>query len=311
MNQIPVFVCLGFLDAGKTSFLLDTIENDGFKEQGHTLLLVCEEGETEYEPAFLKNNNTSIEYIKNVSELNKNNLTAFYQKYKPVRVLLEFNGMWDFSLVEMPENFVFGQIVSFVDFTTFPQYFLNMRQMMVNMFKVSDIVVFTRCDDKSLLIEYQTALRLINANTTYFILDTEGRGEIAFEDPLPYDIEADVIEVSAENYGRWYIDVFDHKERYLEKTISIKCMVFTSPQLEPGTFVAGRLAMTCCEDDIQLFGHLCLSSVNKKIQDKDWIHVVFKFESRISKEYGDEELVMVPITLDIIANQGDPILRLA
>lgn len=42
MKNIPVFFIDGFLDSGKTTFIIDTIKTDGF--DGSTLLLVCEEG---------------------------------------------------------------------------------------------------------------------------------------------------------------------------------------------------------------------------------------------------------------------------
>lgn len=311
MKELPVFICHGFLDSGKTSFILDTIANDGFKEQGSSLILACEDGEIEYEEAFLEENNSKLIYIKNIDELNEKNLDSLAKKYRPGRILIEFNGMWDFSLVTMPSYFVIGQFVTFVDFTTFSTYYTNMRQMMVNMFKTSDVVVFSRCSEKKDLAVYQTALRLINSNTTYILLDENGNGEIAFEEPLPYDVNADVIEVKDNDYGRWYIDTFDNKERYLGKTISLNCMAFYSPKLPKGQFVAGRLAMTCCAEDIQLFGHLVTTSLGVNIQDKDWIHITFMMEYRMSEEYNEEECILKPISIEIIPSLGEPILNLA
>lgn len=310
MKQVPVFICHGFLDSGKTSFILDTIANDGYKEQGTTLVIACEDGEIEYEPSFLKENNTQIVFLDDVSELNEANLNSLYKKYKPGRILIELNGMWDFAEVTMPKNFVIGQFVTFVDYTTFNTYFVNMRQMMVNMFKVSDVVVFTRCNDKSALQSYQTTLRLINGSTTYIVMDDTGNGEIAFEEPLPYDIEADEIVVNPEDFGRWYIDNFDNKERYLDKVISMKCMAFKSSKLDEHQFVAGRVVMTCCADDVQLFGHLVESDLGVNILDKDWINIKFKLVYRYSKEYDEEEAIIVPISIEVIPSLGEPILNL-
>ena len=62
MRNIPVFFINGILDSGKTTFIIDTIKTDGFFEQGTTLLIVCEQGEVEYdEKEMLEKYKTSIE----------------------------------------------------------------------------------------------------------------------------------------------------------------------------------------------------------------------------------------------------------
>ena len=53
--QIPVFLINGQLDSGKTSFISDTIEMGQFEEAKNKLLIVCEEGEEEYDEKMLKN----------------------------------------------------------------------------------------------------------------------------------------------------------------------------------------------------------------------------------------------------------------
>ena len=44
---IPIFIVAGFLDAGKTTFIKDALQKDGFSEKGKTLVILCEEGEIE------------------------------------------------------------------------------------------------------------------------------------------------------------------------------------------------------------------------------------------------------------------------
>ena len=46
--MIPVFICTGFLDSGKTTLVKETLMEQEWIEEGRTLLLVCEEGEEEY-----------------------------------------------------------------------------------------------------------------------------------------------------------------------------------------------------------------------------------------------------------------------
>ena len=48
-EKLPLFLINGFLEAGKTQFIRFTMEQDYFQTEGLTLLLVCEEGEEEYD----------------------------------------------------------------------------------------------------------------------------------------------------------------------------------------------------------------------------------------------------------------------
>ena len=59
MEDVAVYVCTGFLESGKTTFIKDTLVLQDFMEDGLTLLLVCEEGEEEYEESFLKSTTSS------------------------------------------------------------------------------------------------------------------------------------------------------------------------------------------------------------------------------------------------------------
>lgn len=82
MNEIiaPIYVITGFLDAGKTSFLNFTIGQDYFQIDDTTLLIVCEEGEEEYDEKFLLKNNTVIEYIDKKEGLTADKLKEFAKK---------------------------------------------------------------------------------------------------------------------------------------------------------------------------------------------------------------------------------------
>ena len=45
--DIPVYLFTGFMDAGKTKFIQETLEDKRFDTGERTLLIVCEEGEEE------------------------------------------------------------------------------------------------------------------------------------------------------------------------------------------------------------------------------------------------------------------------
>ena len=62
-NEIPVYLFVGFLESGKTKFIQETFEDPNFDSGDKTLLLVCEEGEEEY-------NQKKFAFPKSFSSLN-------------------------------------------------------------------------------------------------------------------------------------------------------------------------------------------------------------------------------------------------
>ena len=92
--KVPIYLMTGFLESGKTSFLSFTIQQDYFHTDGKTLLILCEEGEEEYDPAILEANNTVVEVIENEEDFTTDRLVAMDILHQPERVIIEYNGMW-------------------------------------------------------------------------------------------------------------------------------------------------------------------------------------------------------------------------
>lgn len=306
----PVFIINGFLDSGKSTFIIDTLKNDGYYKQGKTLLLVCEEGEVEYDLKDLAKYNVVVATFDSVEQFDADTLYSLCEDYQPGRIVIETNSMWDDSKMKFPSTFQVGQIVSFIDFTTFPVYFNNMRQKFVDNLRFSDLIVINRIDDPSLLNPYQTQLKLINNNAQYIAMASDGKVQEAFEAPLPYDIDADVIQISNEDFARFYIDTFDHKERYDQKMVEFNGTIIKSKKLPKNSVIVGRYAMTCCAKDMQMYGHLMNSTLGLKLKAKSWVHVVAKITYVYSKEYEEEEVVLEPTVVEIINEIEEPILNL-
>ena len=57
---VPLYVFLGFLEAGKTSFIQETLEDPDFNTGEKTLLVLCEDGETEYAPEKFAGGNVAV-----------------------------------------------------------------------------------------------------------------------------------------------------------------------------------------------------------------------------------------------------------
>ena len=75
-KQIPVYLFVGQLESGKTKFIQETMEDPNFDSGDKTLLLVCEEGELEYDPSRFAFGGVHVAQIEDKSELTPENLTA-------------------------------------------------------------------------------------------------------------------------------------------------------------------------------------------------------------------------------------------
>ena len=120
--RVPIYLMTGFLESGKTSFLNFTIGQDYFYIEGRTLLILCEEGEEEYDPELLKMSNTMVEILESEEELTTERLVAMDVLYQPERVIIEYNGMWlvsKFLQMELPKGWGVAQQITTVDASTF------------------------------------------------------------------------------------------------------------------------------------------------------------------------------------------------
>ncbi|MCI5745059.1 MAG: CobW-like GTP-binding protein [Erysipelotrichaceae bacterium] len=312
LNTIPTYVISGFLESGKTTFIKDTIASDDFFKKGKTLILSGEEGEVEYESSFLKHYNCEVYYFDKQEDFNALALQKIVNDVKPQRIVIELNGMWDLSLIEFPANFKIYQFINFINYVSFPIYFANMRQKYLDTIKQSDVVVFINVKDEQLdeLDSYSSSFKLTNSAAQYMVMDENGQLKDAFKVVLPFDINAPIIKIKDDDYGIWYIDTFDHKENYQDKIVDMNVMVVKSSKLPKDSFVAGRLAMTCCSNDIQLYGHLCLNNLKIKLPDRCFIHLVAKVSFEYSKQYDEEECVLTALSIEKIAPLSNPVLDL-
>lgn len=312
MKTIPTYVIDGLLESGKTTFIKDTIMSDDFFKKGVTLILSGEEGIEEYDDEFLQKYNSVVKYFDSQDEFSSVKIAEIISNVKPSRVVIELNGMWDLSKIEFPVTLKVYQFITFINFETFPIYFANMRQNFLDMVKQSEVVVFINVneDDKEKLESYSASFRLTNQNAQYMIMDRQGRLSDAFKVVLPYDLSDDIVKINDEHYGIFYIDTFDNKEAYEGKIVDFNAMVVMSNKLPANTFIAGRLAMTCCDNDIQLYGHLCVNNCKEKLKDRDFVNIIATIHYQYSEEYNEEECVLYPLSIKKIKPLKNPVLDL-
>ena len=58
------------------------------------------------------------------------------------------------------------------------------------------------------------------------------------------------------------------------------------------TFIPGRNAMTCCENDIRFIGYMCKSKFTDKLQQKQWLEITAEVRYENVPEYGGEGPVL-------------------
>ena len=148
---IPVYMFAGFLESGKTSFIASVLQDPGFTRDENTLIIQCEEGETEYEPDMLKKTHSVVECIEDEDEYNGDTLRAFVRKHHPDRVIVEMNGMWDLdaAIERTPKVLEIYQIITTVNAETFDLYAKNMGQRMLQHITDADMVVFNRATEET------------------------------------------------------------------------------------------------------------------------------------------------------------------
>ena len=290
MVQIPVYVFTGFLDSGKTKFIQETLEDPRFNAGERTLLLVCEEGEEEYDSSSYPSQNVFMEVVDQQTVTTKQ-LQDFAKKYKIQRVVAELNGMQlvgDFYS-RFPAEWAIAQEVMFADATTFMTYNANMRNLVMDKLVGGQMVVFNRLTPGQDTMPLHKIVRA--ANRRMDILYDYTDGTTAFdeiEDPLPFDINAPVIMVSDEDYALWYRDITEEPKKYDGKTVSFKGQVAMLRREKNTMFAPGRFVMTCCEDDIQFLGVTCKYEKVNELEPRSWVAVTAKISAENHVLYGGE-----------------------
>ena len=185
-EKMPLFLINGFLEAGKTQFIKFTLTQDYFQTEGKTLLIVCEEGEEEYGDDLLKETKTAVVYIDELSKLTPEYLEELELFYNPERVLMEWNGMWDPASLRLPKDWGIYQQITIVDGSTFDLYLNNMKPLVGNMVRSSELLIMNRCDDIADLDTYRRALKGMNPQIQLIFEDADGEIDEISEADLPY-----------------------------------------------------------------------------------------------------------------------------
>lgn len=284
--DIPVYLFNGFLECGKTKFIQETLEDERFGVDERTLVIVCEQGEIEYDEKRFAVKNVKIEYFEDEEDLTREKLISLEKSFKPDSVMLEYNGMWtnDKLFSVLPENWMINQVMTFFDSRTFLQYNQNMRQLVYEKISLADLVVFNRFNqtmDKNL---FHKAVRGITRRCDILYEGADGvveRDDIV--DPLPYDLNSDPIIIQDRDYAYFYRDLCEEMKKYDGKRVCFLGQVGKTASMGQENFLIGRHIMTCCEADIK-YSPLVAES-KEQVKHKEFLRITAKIVYEKNKIY--------------------------
>lgn len=301
MVELPVYLFTGFLEAGKTKFIQETLEDSRFHKGERTLLVLCEEGVEEYAPEQFCAPNVFLRTVEDEADFTAENLSAMQRELNPERILIEYNGMWllDTLYSNMPEGWIVAQEFLFCDATTFLTYNANMRQLMVDKIKSAELVVLNRYRADMDRMAMHKVIRGVSRRCDIAYEYADGKVEYDdIEDPLPFDIEAPVVNIEDRDYAIWYRDMSEEPKKYNGKTMRFKGRCLVRKNVPKGSFIIGRHIMTCCVEDIQFAGIICNWDKADTVRDDEWVILTATLENKFHRAYGRKGPVLTVLSME-------------
>ena len=220
-------------------------------------------------------------------ELTEAKLNELDKEYDPWIVIVEYNGMWDPALLmgtAKPRGWEIYQSITLIDATAFNLQWNNMRSIIAETVKYTDMVIFNRCKSGMDLGSYRRSMRALN-NTLQIVFEDDKGEMMSIAEQLPYDVNADIIEVDDADYGIWYMDVSERPDVYVGKKVRFKGQVLKNKYFKDKNFVPGRKVMTCCAEDTQFIGYISFYNNIASLENRQWIMVTATIKNEFQMAY--------------------------
>jgi uncharacterized repeat protein (TIGR03943 family) len=174
-----------------------------------------------------------------------------------------------------------------------------MRNLVMDKLVGAQMVVFNRLEKGQDTMPFHKIARAANRRIDILYDYTDGTTSFDdVEDPLPFDINAPVIEVKDEDYALWYRDVTEEPKKYEGKTVRFRCLALRRDKLPAETFVVGRHVMTCCVEDIQFAGLVCQWKEAASVSDGSWIILTASIHFKFNRAYGKRGPVLTLLSME-------------
>ena len=293
-REVPIFIFNGLLESGKTTMIARFLQNPQITADKRVLLVLCEEGMEELEESLLQDKHVTTVTLDEESGYTPAFFAELEKQHTPDIVVIEFNGMWRGTMpVETmyPDGWQLVEIMTTVDSTTFESYSKNMRAIMIEQYKLADIVVFNRFTDEMDKFAFRGLVKAANMNIQVVFEYEDGHIDTAF-DASPFDLTKDEIDIPDNDFGVFYFDIMDHAGKYDGKIVHLRTLVLKLQGTKMPGFLVGRFAMTCCENDIQFLSVYCQN--NMKFKNKAWYRVTAKVVCVDASIYGEPSGEVLP-----------------
>lgn len=296
--MIKTYFINGFLDSGKTTFIKELLGQNYFKTKEKTLLILCEDGEEEYELDMLEEDNIFIKKIGAEKFFSADNITRIEREIHPTRVIVEYNGMWKRNDLVFPWYWDKPIEIAVFNAEIFEVYEKNMKFQIANQIRYADMAIFNRCD--SVIDKLSIFKRQIKAVTPEIkvVFNGEKRElDIRSDEDLPYDIKSNEISLTDDTYAVFYLDVMENVKKYLGKMVNLTGKIMRMSEEYPEMWIIGRFALTCCSEDLSLFGFICESvCAESDAKVGDWVNI----RAYIDKDYAKKLNISYPV-LNIVS----------
>ena len=197
-----------------------------------------------------------------------------------------------FEEMKLPAGWGIEQHITCVDASTFQVYMQNMKSIFMDMVRNADMVVFNRSKKEYPLANFRRSIKVVNPSAEVIFEDEEGEMTDIFADQMPFDLDAEIVDIPPEDYGIWFVDAMDHPDRYVGKTLRFKARARRPRGMGSKFFIPGRTAMTCCADDTSFLGYICKSAYAPKLKPGEWVEVTAKVAFENRSEYQGEGIVL-------------------
>lgn len=262
----PLYMATGLLDSGKTSFIKETLLDPNFNEGEKTLIISFEDGDEEFDAAFLKKTNSELIMLDSLNDFTHEFQENLFEEYDFDRVFVEANGMQDeFTFLVhrgLIRKFEIAQILCIVDASMFRLQLNNLKNLFFNHVRLASVCIFNRFDDEDEYLYIRNNLKAVNPRIE-LVFENSDHEIVECNEADIFDLSQGHIEVSDNDFGVWYMDCANNPDKYEGIEIEVN-MRFQEdlPEYE-NAVIMGRSAMVCCADDIAQIGVTCVG-VDKK-----------------------------------------------
>lgn len=292
-RAVPVYIINGFLESGKTTFISGAILADPKMAREKILVVVCEEGEVEYENL---PENVCVAVIDDKESVASDTFGKLREKYRPTFVVIEYNGVWGMQKLyqtPLPRSWRIADQMTIVDGTSFESYFSNMKSIFADMLRSSSSVIVNRCQRDDDFKFYRDSIKRCTPQAEIlYVNDEEGIMDIMLDDELPYSLDDPVIVLDKESFVIWYIDMVDNVDRYIGKTVEYVAQVAKPDYFREDFFFPGNNVMTCCAEDMQFLGFVCRYERASELKEGSFVRVRAEIRNEFAPEYEEEGPVL-------------------